>query len=363
MAPTRPSIMSDGATMSAPASAWISACSTRSFTVSSLTMRPSFEQAVMAVIGERIERDIDHDADLRRGVLHRAHGGADEAVRIERFACRAHLSLRASMCGNTAIAGMPSFCACSAARAASPTKPSDARHRRHRDARFAPSCTTIAQIRSDVDAAFPHEARIHGFARRRRARRAETKRMEEGLANSVSRGGSKPEYERDDSPVASRSLIQHGMSLTGGPCFQRGMSLKRGSWIDHREHGDRYQPRPAGNVAAVAAVCRRDDGGRVSAMRQGRGSLPAYRRRAAPVWLRLAQAGGQGAGRALSDAYYRLLASAVGAVAQARPCRAAEERLSRADELCPPLHRRGRGACWRPPTRCTARSRARRPGT
>ena len=60
-------------------------------------------------------------------------------------------------------------------------------------------------------------------------------------------------------------------------CFQRGMSLKRGSWVDHREHGDRYERRPVGDVAAVAAVCRRDDGGRVSAMRQRRGSLPTYR--------------------------------------------------------------------------------------
>ena len=44
------------------------------------------QEAVVAVIGERIERDVDHDADIRRGVFHRAHGGADEAVCVERFA-------------------------------------------------------------------------------------------------------------------------------------------------------------------------------------------------------------------------------------------------------------------------------------
>ena len=49
--------------------------------------------------------------------------------------------------------------------------------------------------------------------------------------------------------------------------------------------------------------------------------------------------------RALPDAHHRLLAAAVGAADQARPSGGAEEGLSRADaRLCPPLHRRRRGA-------------------
>ena len=38
IAPMRPSIMSDGATMSTPASAWVSACFSRMAMVSSLRM-------------------------------------------------------------------------------------------------------------------------------------------------------------------------------------------------------------------------------------------------------------------------------------------------------------------------------------
>ncbi|MGH8654817.1 MAG: hypothetical protein ACREYE_22835, partial [Gammaproteobacteria bacterium] len=37
------------------------------------------------------------------------------------------------------------------------------------------------------------------------------------------------------------SLFQNGMSLKGEVYFQGEMSLKMGSGIDHREHGDRHE--------------------------------------------------------------------------------------------------------------------------
>ena len=81
MAPTRPSIMSEGAMMSAPASASTSACCTSTATVSSLTMTPSRSEPVMAVAGVGIERDVAEDADLRHLLLDGADGAADEIVR------------------------------------------------------------------------------------------------------------------------------------------------------------------------------------------------------------------------------------------------------------------------------------------
>ena len=89
----------------------------------------------------------------------------------------------------TAIAGMPSFCACSAARAASPTlnrsTPGiDATGMR--DSR--PSCTTIAQIRSETSTRFSRvSVRIHGLARSRRARIAGKAANGAGGVNSFSR--------------------------------------------------------------------------------------------------------------------------------------------------------------------------------
>ena len=40
------------------------------------------QDAVMAVVGERVERDIADDAEVRAGILDRAHGPADEVVRV-----------------------------------------------------------------------------------------------------------------------------------------------------------------------------------------------------------------------------------------------------------------------------------------
>ena len=85
MAPTRPSIMSDGAMMSQPASASTRACLTSTSTVSSLRISPSLEQAVMAVAGIGIERDVAQDADVGHFLLDGADGAADEVVRVERL--------------------------------------------------------------------------------------------------------------------------------------------------------------------------------------------------------------------------------------------------------------------------------------
>ena len=46
------------------------------------------QQAVVAMAGEGIERDVAEDADLRHFLLDRADGTADKIVRIERFASR-----------------------------------------------------------------------------------------------------------------------------------------------------------------------------------------------------------------------------------------------------------------------------------
>ena len=66
IAATRPSIMSDGATMSAPASAWTSAWSTRICDgVVVDDVAGLVDQPVMAVRGVGIERDVGEHADLR----------------------------------------------------------------------------------------------------------------------------------------------------------------------------------------------------------------------------------------------------------------------------------------------------------
>ena len=65
IAPTMPSIIPDGAIMWAPARAWLSACSTRSGSVASLStsIRPpiSAKRAAMAVVGVFAETEVgDH---------------------------------------------------------------------------------------------------------------------------------------------------------------------------------------------------------------------------------------------------------------------------------------------------------------
>ena len=83
MAPTRPSIMSLGATTSAPARAWQTACWQRTATVSSFRMRAVFgDDAVVAVARVGIERDVgDHD-QLREFRLESRHESRDEPLGI-----------------------------------------------------------------------------------------------------------------------------------------------------------------------------------------------------------------------------------------------------------------------------------------
>ena len=74
MAPTRPSIMSDGAMMSAPASASETDCLARFSSVASLSTSWPCEHAAVAVVGVLAEADVDD--------LHQArHLGASSARR------------------------------------------------------------------------------------------------------------------------------------------------------------------------------------------------------------------------------------------------------------------------------------------
>src|SRR5258708_11755281 len=42
----------------------------------------ALDQAVVAVVGERVQRHVAHDPDLGRGVLHGLDGVGDDAVRV-----------------------------------------------------------------------------------------------------------------------------------------------------------------------------------------------------------------------------------------------------------------------------------------
>ena len=86
MAPTRPSIMSEGAMMSQPACACTRACLTSTATVSSLRMTPSPQQPVMAMAGERVERHVTQHAEVRDLPLDGANRPADQVVRINGLA-------------------------------------------------------------------------------------------------------------------------------------------------------------------------------------------------------------------------------------------------------------------------------------
>ena len=68
MAPTRPSIMSDGATMSAPAAACDTAARTSCSTVGSFAISSSIDDAAVAVVGVLAQADVgddEHAGDAR----------------------------------------------------------------------------------------------------------------------------------------------------------------------------------------------------------------------------------------------------------------------------------------------------------
>ena len=92
--PTRPSIMSDGAITSQPASAWTRACCASTASVSSLRdIAVVVDQPVLAVRGVGIERDVADHAEVRYGRLDRPHRAADQIVGIGRLGAVAGLQL------------------------------------------------------------------------------------------------------------------------------------------------------------------------------------------------------------------------------------------------------------------------------
>ncbi len=83
IAPMRPSIMSEGATKSQPASACASDILTSASTVGVVDhVAAVVDQAVLAMRGERIERDIGDHAQLGKLRLQRAHGALRQAIGI-----------------------------------------------------------------------------------------------------------------------------------------------------------------------------------------------------------------------------------------------------------------------------------------
>ena len=98
----------------------------------------ALDHAVVAVLGERIERHVAHHAHLGRGVLHRPDRPADQAVGIGRRRARRRPSSSPSMCGKMAMAGMPSALASLRRLGRLGDRPAlDARHGGHRDAALA----------------------------------------------------------------------------------------------------------------------------------------------------------------------------------------------------------------------------------
>ena len=71
--------------MSQPASACTSACWTSTATRLVVENAAVLDQAVMAVAGVGIERDIAEDAEIGKFLLDRAHGLADQIVGVERL--------------------------------------------------------------------------------------------------------------------------------------------------------------------------------------------------------------------------------------------------------------------------------------
>ena len=127
----RPSIMSDGATMSTPASAWHSAW--RGQRDDRLVVRHVaglVEQAVLAVARVRVERDVGDDAQLREIAPSARARRAAPGPRDPRPRPRRSDFCAAAITGNSAIAGMPS----STQRSASRNKQVDALARDRRAA-------------------------------------------------------------------------------------------------------------------------------------------------------------------------------------------------------------------------------------
>ena len=80
MAPMRPSIMSEGAMMSQPASACTSAWRTSACERLVVEDLAAAHQAVVAVAGVGVERHVEQHADVEPGLADGAGGAADQIV-------------------------------------------------------------------------------------------------------------------------------------------------------------------------------------------------------------------------------------------------------------------------------------------
>ena len=87
MRPTRPSIMSDGATMSAPAAACDSAARASCSTVASLTISSPSSDAAVAVRRVLAQAHVGDDQQVRDLALERADGGLHRRLRDRRRRC------------------------------------------------------------------------------------------------------------------------------------------------------------------------------------------------------------------------------------------------------------------------------------
>ena len=155
--------------------------------------------------------------------------------------------------------------------------------------------------------------------------------------------------------LSTPSLYQPGMSLDAWGCFQRGMRLNGSRWVDHGCHGDR-QERDATVRARAAQGLPGEDGGSPVPVRRGRReALLAPLGGGQALYLRSAQAGGRGAGAALSRSRPRhglFTAAADSPGASVRGHRRAHQALPSAGTgLCQKVHGR----------RCGAPGRDRRP--
>ena len=82
MAPTRPSIMSEGAITSAPARAWLSACANQRRHGGVVDDLVALQKSVVTVAGVRIERHVRDEAHVGNRGLDLAAGAAHEIVGI-----------------------------------------------------------------------------------------------------------------------------------------------------------------------------------------------------------------------------------------------------------------------------------------
>ena len=179
--------MSDGAMMSQPASACTSACLHQHLDRLVVDDVAVAHQAVMAVAGVGVERDIAQDADLRHRLLDRADGAADEIVRVERFGAVV-VAQASGRCRETAR-GTGCRAPPRALPRAPPRRPRAARRpasRRTGCALASPSMTNSGQIRSSAVSTFSRTIRrAHSALRLRRMRTVRSSGVAAGASAST----------------------------------------------------------------------------------------------------------------------------------------------------------------------------------